>query len=174
MIDDAHQDAIRLAERIRSAVEISLHAFGRNAIDLTVSVGVAIADEERSDLSALMDTADKALYRAKTLGRNRVEPPPHWVEQRSAKQRPAPEKAFAKVLRELRTKRGISQEKLGFDSGYHRTYIGMLERGLMNPTLRTILSIASALGIPAGEFVALVEDAVVRPYRHEAERRRDT
>jgi diguanylate cyclase (GGDEF)-like protein len=85
--DTGHHDAIRLAERVRSAVETSAHAFGHNAIDLTVSVGVAIVGKERSDLSALMDSADKALYRAKTLGRNRVEPPPHWAERRSTKQR---------------------------------------------------------------------------------------
>jgi diguanylate cyclase (GGDEF)-like protein len=85
--DTGHHDAIRLAERVRSAVEVSSHAFGHDAIDLTVSVGVAIADEERSDLSALMDSADKALYRAKTLGRNRVEPAPHRVEPRSTKPR---------------------------------------------------------------------------------------
>jgi diguanylate cyclase (GGDEF)-like protein len=83
--DTAHHDAVRLAERVRSAVEISSHAVDHDTIGLTVSVGVAIADKERSDLSALMDSADKALYRAKTLGRNRVEPPPHWVEQRSTK-----------------------------------------------------------------------------------------
>ena len=64
-----------------------MHAFGQHAFDLTVSVGVAMSDEERSDLSALMDSADKALYRAKKLGRNRVEPPPHWAEQQSTKQR---------------------------------------------------------------------------------------
>jgi hypothetical protein len=29
-------------------------------------------------------------------------------------------------------------------SGYHRTYISMLERAKMNPSLRTMLSIASA------------------------------
>jgi diguanylate cyclase (GGDEF)-like protein len=79
--------AIRLAERIRSAVEISAHAFGQDPIYLTVSVGVATADKERSDLAALMDLADKALYRAKMLGRNRVEPPPHRVEQQSTKRR---------------------------------------------------------------------------------------
>jgi len=85
LVDTGHHDAIRLAERVRSAVETSSHAFGHDAVDLTVSVGVAIANKERSDLSALMDSAEKALYRAKTLGRNRVEPPPHWVEQRSTK-----------------------------------------------------------------------------------------
>ena len=81
--DTGRHDAVWLAERVRSAVESSSHAFGQHAFDLTVSVGVAIANKERSDLGALMDSADKALYRAKTLGRNRVEPPPRWVEQRS-------------------------------------------------------------------------------------------
>jgi diguanylate cyclase (GGDEF)-like protein len=85
--DTGHHDAIRLAERVRSAVEISSHAFGQDEIDFTVSVGVAMADKDCSDLGTLMNLADKALYRAKTLGRNRVEPPPHWVDQRSAKQR---------------------------------------------------------------------------------------
>jgi diguanylate cyclase (GGDEF)-like protein len=85
--DTGHHDAIRLAERIRSAVEISAHAFGQDPIYLTVSVGVATADKERSDLAALLDLADKALYRAKMLGRNRVEPPPHRVEQQSTKRR---------------------------------------------------------------------------------------
>ena len=64
------------------------------------------------------------------------------------------------VLRDQRKMAGLSQEQLGFDSGYHRTYIGMLERGLMNPSLRTILSITSALKVSAGEFVGLVEKAV--------------
>jgi diguanylate cyclase (GGDEF)-like protein len=81
--ETGHHDATRLAERVRSAVEISSHAVGHDTIDLTVSVGVATAGKECSDLTALMDSADKALYRAKTLGRNRVEPPPHGVEQRS-------------------------------------------------------------------------------------------
>jgi diguanylate cyclase (GGDEF)-like protein len=85
--DTAYHEAIRLAERVRTAVEISSHAFGQDEIDFTVSVGVAVADKDSSDLSALMNLADKALYRAKTLGRNRVEPPPHWVERQSTKQR---------------------------------------------------------------------------------------
>ena len=73
--------------------------------------------------------------------------------QRHAKQGLTPEAAFARVLRDLRKKAGLSQEQLGFESGYHRTYISMLERGLMNPTLRTILSVATAMKISAGEMV---------------------
>src|ERR1035438_7230382 len=85
--------------------------------------------------------------------------------QRHDKQRLTPELAFAKVLREVRQEKGLSQEKLGFESGYHRTYIGMLERGLMNPSLSTILSLASALGIPAADLVGPVDELVGRPWR---------
>src|SRR5260370_40188265 len=89
--------------------------------------------------------------------------------QRHGKRRLTPEQAFAKVLREVRKERGISQEELGFQSGYHRTYIGMLERGLMNPTLRTILSVASALGLPAGDLVQRVEDSVDTGWKRDRE-----
>ena len=71
-----------------------------------------------------------------------------------------PELAFASVLRELRGARGLSQEKLGFEAGYHRTYISMLERGLMNPSLRTILQIGSALQATGAEIVAKVENVL--------------
>jgi GGDEF domain-containing protein len=49
--------------------------------------GVAISEKERSDLNALLDAADRALYRAKALGRNRVEPSPLWSDEWSTAQR---------------------------------------------------------------------------------------
>jgi diguanylate cyclase (GGDEF)-like protein len=73
--------AILLAERVRRAFEASSHPIGQHAIRSTVSAGVAISDEEYSDLSALLAAGDRALYRAKALGRNRVEPSPHRAEQ---------------------------------------------------------------------------------------------
>src|SRR5271170_3762299 len=84
------------------------------------------------------------------------------------KQKLTLEQTFATVLREVRKERGLSQEQLGFESGYHRTYVGMMERGLMNPSLKTILSVASALGIPAGDLVARVEAALGKGWRREA------
>jgi len=78
--------------------------------------------------------------------------------QRAGRQRAlTPEKAFAKALQEIRKKRALSQEQLGFESGYHRTYISLLERARMNPSLRTILSLASALNTPAWELLRRVE-----------------
>jgi diguanylate cyclase (GGDEF)-like protein len=73
-------DALWLAERVRKAFEASFHTTGQDAFGSTVSVGVAISDE-RSDLNGLLSAADQALYRAKALGRNRVEPSPHWAER---------------------------------------------------------------------------------------------
>jgi transcriptional regulator with XRE-family HTH domain len=79
-----------------------------------------------------------------------------------------PEEAFAKALRRARTHRGMSQEALGFASGYHRTYISMLERAQMNPSLRTLLSVAAALGIPAAQLVADVEKLLGVPWRRDS------
>jgi PleD family two-component response regulator len=62
--------------RKRSLSARIIAAFGS-----TVSVGVAISDDERPDLNALLSAADQALYRAKALCRNRVEPSPYWVER---------------------------------------------------------------------------------------------
>ncbi len=67
------------------------------------------------------------------------------------------EKVFGRVLREYRTKSGFSQEELGFESGYHRTYISLLERGLKSPSLQTIFKLADALGIEVAEIVRRVK-----------------
>jgi transcriptional regulator with XRE-family HTH domain len=67
------------------------------------------------------------------------------------------ERAFSEVLREIRTERGLSQEKVALEAGYHRTYVGMLERGLQNPTLRTILSLATVLNVSGAVIVERVE-----------------
>jgi transcriptional regulator with XRE-family HTH domain len=79
-----------------------------------------------------------------------------------------PEEAFAQALRHARKAHNLSQEALGFESGYHRTYISMLERGQMNPSLRTVLSIAAALDIPAARLVGDVERLLGGPWRRES------
>ncbi len=57
----------------------------------------------------------------------------------------------------LRGRLGISQEELGFRAGVHRTYISQIERGIKSPTLKVILKLGRALGLPAAKLVAAVE-----------------
>lgn len=49
---------------------------------------------------------------------------------------------FGNKIRELRIERGWSQEKLSFNSGFHRTYIGMIERAERNISLKNIERLA--------------------------------
>jgi len=58
-----------------------------------------------------------------------------------------PEQAFAQILRGLRSKAGITQEQLAFDANLDRTYISLLERGLRQPTLGTMLQLCDALRV---------------------------
>jgi transcriptional regulator with XRE-family HTH domain len=65
----------------------------------------------------------------------------------------SPETAFGRALRAVRLNKSISQEELAARSGYHRTYIGQLERGEKSPSLRTIFNLAATLGIAASKMV---------------------
>ena len=62
------------------------------------------------------------------------------------------DKRFGERIRELRTTKGLSQEELAFKSGVHRTYLGGIERGERNPSLRNISAIAKALGVDISEL----------------------
>lgn len=66
-------------------------------------------------------------------------------------------KAFGEVLGELRGKTGLSQEELAKKSRLNRTFISFLERGLRQPTLVSMVKIASALNVRASQIVAKVE-----------------
>ena len=48
--------------------------------------------------------------------------------------------------------RGSSQEDLESKSGVHRTYLGGIERGERNPSLRNIAAIAKALGVDISDL----------------------
>ena len=62
---------------------------------------------------------------------------------------------FGKRVRELRLARGLSQEELAFRVGIHRTYLGGVERGERNPSLKNIAAIAQALGVTLSELFLL-------------------
>jgi transcriptional regulator with XRE-family HTH domain len=54
---------------------------------------------------------------------------------------------FGNKLKELRKQKNLSQEKLAFKSGLHRTYISDIERGSRNVSLINIEKLSKALGI---------------------------
>jgi len=61
-------------------------------------------------------------------------------------------RALGVRVRELRSKRGWSQEELAGQARLHRTYIADIERGKRNPSLWTIVRIARALGCPVRDL----------------------
>jgi diguanylate cyclase (GGDEF)-like protein len=66
------QGAENLANRIRESIGATVVTQGLAQIDLTISAGAAIVSEQDRDIEDVIERADKALYAAKSSGRNRV------------------------------------------------------------------------------------------------------
>ncbi len=60
---------------------------------------------------------------------------------------------FGKRVRELRTAKGFSQEAFADQCGLDRTYMGGIERGKRNVSLRNINRIAKGLGVSLSELM---------------------
>ena len=65
---------------------------------------------------------------------------------------------FGKRIRQLRTERNLSQEQLAELTGFHRTYIGMVERGERNISLSNIGVFAKAFEMTVSELLELKTD----------------
>ncbi len=52
---------------------------------------------------------------------------------------------------------GLSQEELAFRSELDRTYVSGVERGVRNPTLKTMLRLAQALQTKTDKLVAAAQ-----------------
>jgi len=59
---------------------------------------------------------------------------------------------FGARVRDLRKKRGWTQERLAEVAGRHWTYIGGIERGERNVTLEVVADIARALDVEVGDL----------------------
>lgn len=67
------QGAVLLAERVRHELERTDFETELGKLKVTCSLGVATYPDQASTREALFETADRALYKAKHAGRNRVE-----------------------------------------------------------------------------------------------------
>jgi transcriptional regulator with XRE-family HTH domain len=74
-----------------------------------------------------------------------------------------PADAFGTVIRKLRKKAKMSQERLASESNLDRTYISLLERGLRQPSLASIISLSKTLRISAAKMVSAVEKLMDEP-----------
>jgi len=67
------------------------------------------------------------------------------------------EAAFGNVIKRLQAEKGLSQEKLSFESGLDRSYISQLECGHRQPSLVTIFQLAKALQTSPAQILETVE-----------------
>ena len=68
-----------------------------------------------------------------------------------------PQPALGEAVRQLREKRGFTQERLAQDAGVTTGTVSLVERGRSNPSWGTIKRIAAALGVSMGELGKLAD-----------------
>jgi transcriptional regulator with XRE-family HTH domain len=55
-------------------------------------------------------------------------------------------------IRQLRKEKGLSQEKLGYESELHYTHIGSIERGQKNWSIDTLIKVAKGLNVEIADL----------------------
>jgi transcriptional regulator with XRE-family HTH domain len=68
------------------------------------------------------------------------------------------QRRLGRNLRALRKAKGVSQEAFADTLAIHRTYMGGLERGERNVTLRTVERIAATLGVDPSDLLEEIVD----------------
>ena len=68
-----------------------------------------------------------------------------------------PQGGLGKAIRQLREKRGLTQEAGAHEAGVTASTYGLIERGHSNPTWATVRDVATALGVSLGELAKLAE-----------------
>lgn len=66
--------------------------------------------------------------------------------------------AVAETLRELRQKKGVSQEKLAEAIDSHQVYISEIENGKKIPSLSVIYKTAQFFNLSLSDFASLIEE----------------
>jgi diguanylate cyclase (GGDEF)-like protein len=72
LVETELDEARNIAERLRQSVAQAPVRIDPGPVSVTISVGIAILTEDSTNLAALLNNADVALYTAKKAGKNRV------------------------------------------------------------------------------------------------------
>lgn len=70
---------------------------------------------------------------------------------------------FGNKIKKLRLDKNISQEKLSFLTGFHRTYIGMIERGERNISLTNMAVFAKVFEMNLSD---LIDFSTINPHHN--------
>lgn len=73
--------------------------------------------------------------------------------------KPAVRAVLAANVRRLRTELDLSQEQLGEDAGFHRTYVSQVERSVANITIDNVEKLALRLGVQPHQLLEPIERA---------------
>jgi diguanylate cyclase (GGDEF)-like protein len=66
------KEAYEAAENIRKLIERTKFIYGSHIINITSSFGISCIKDDKFDIEVLIENADKNLYEAKSLGRNKT------------------------------------------------------------------------------------------------------
>lgn len=72
LVNSQLDDAINIAQRVRTTVEKEIISLNNHSINVTVSIGVSIKNENLNDFKEFIKLADLNLYKAKESGRNKI------------------------------------------------------------------------------------------------------
>jgi transcriptional regulator with XRE-family HTH domain len=70
--------------------------------------------------------------------------------------------ALARRMKELRKKRGFSQEAFADHAGLHRVAVGWIEQGRRVPSLKTLVKISHGMGISLSELLKGVDSSITK------------
>lgn len=70
-----------------------------------------------------------------------------------------PQPALGAAIRQLRQKRGLTQEELAHEADITTGTLSLIERGQANPTWATVSAIAQALEVSLRQLVERIEHA---------------
>lgn len=72
LVETTSQQAFSVAERLRQVIGNHVFTYEENSIKITISIGIAQLPQDGHTIKELVAKADKALYRCKNTGRNKV------------------------------------------------------------------------------------------------------
>lgn len=73
--------------------------------------------------------------------------------------------ALAKRMKELRKRRGFSQEAFADHAGLHRVAVGWIEQGKRVPSLKTLVKISKGFGISLSELLKGVDKGITKKHQ---------